>query len=307
MSEKRRKLITHTFRGHRFDDHGLDLDVLPDLVQYKKLLVDLAKELWRRKHADRKNLPKNFEDSLALKFYELLDNCVSVPLERLITVDDEALPFDPLPDELDEAVELLTQTIDAAQKDQPVPEGFPRDLLNRFDEYGKTLREDEYIEQTSAASGKSARFDGVVRDRLTQRAAAAYQDSVDIQGVVAMARWTKPRMAIQLADEREVEATFRSDQEDVITTALKEHKTARIRVRGRGQFNGDGNLQRIIEVTDVLLLPEGEMPFDAGAKPIWEAFEEILAQVPPEELSKLPADAAENHDFYTYGLPKRTP
>ena len=29
--EVRRPLVTHTFKGKRFEDHGLDLDVLPDL------------------------------------------------------------------------------------------------------------------------------------------------------------------------------------------------------------------------------------------------------------------------------------
>ena len=50
-----------------------------------------------------------------------------------------------------------------------------------------------------------------------------------------------------------------------------------------------------------------DLPFDPAAEPIWEAFDRLLAQVPPEELSKLPLDGAENHDHYIYGLAKRTP
>lgn len=48
---------------------------------------------------------------------------------------------------------------------------------------------------------------------------------------------------------------------------------------------------------------------DAGANnspPIWEVFEKIMEDVPPEALAKLPTDAAEQHDHYIYGTPKRS-
>ena len=66
MSKVQRQLVLHTFKGKRFDDHGLDLDVLPDLFAFKQLLVETAKALWRRAHPDRERLPKNFEDRLKL-------------------------------------------------------------------------------------------------------------------------------------------------------------------------------------------------------------------------------------------------
>ncbi len=40
---------------------------------------------------------------------------------------------------------------------------------------------------------------------------------------------------------------------------------------------------------------------ECAAKPIHATFAEITATVPPEELAKLPADAAANHDKYLYG------
>jgi hypothetical protein len=40
-------------------------------------------------------------------------------------------------------------------------------------------------------------------------------------------------------------------------------------------------------------------------KPISEAIAEIMADVPPEELARLPQDGASQHDHYTYGWPKR--
>lgn len=35
--------LTQRFIGPRFDDHGLDVDVLPELVKRKEILVETAK------------------------------------------------------------------------------------------------------------------------------------------------------------------------------------------------------------------------------------------------------------------------
>ncbi len=48
---------------------------------------------------------------------------------------------------------------------------------------------------------------------------------------------------------------------------------------------------------------------DAGAAPvrprISEAISELMADIPPQELARLPKDGASEHDHYIYGWPKR--
>ena len=46
-------------------------------------------------------------------------------------------------------------------------------------------------------------------------------------------------------------------------------------------------------------------PTTEQTRPIWEVFEDIMSDVPQEVIDKLPTDAAEQHDHYIYGLPKR--
>jgi hypothetical protein len=43
----------------------------------------------------------------------------------------------------------------------------------------------------------------------------------------------------------------------------------------------------------------------AVLRPISQVIAEIMADTPPEELRKLPADGASEHDHYIYGWPKR--
>jgi antitoxin component of MazEF toxin-antitoxin module len=37
-----------------------------------------------------------------------------------------------------------------------------------------------------------------------------------------------------------------------------------------------------------------------------EWIKDLIADIPPEELDKLPTDGASQHDHYLYGTPKRT-
>jgi hypothetical protein len=41
-------------------------------------------------------------------------------------------------------------------------------------------------------------------------------------------------------------------------------------------------------------------------QPIWAFAQELMQDAPPEELAKLPADSARNHDHYLYGAPKQS-
>ena len=43
----------------------------------------------------------------------------------------------------------------------------------------------------------------------------------------------------------------------------------------------------------------------AEVRPIWEEILELADSLPPEVVESLPTDAAEEHDHYIYGWPKR--
>jgi antitoxin component of MazEF toxin-antitoxin module len=50
---------------------------------------------------------------------------------------------------------------------------------------------------------------------------------------------------------------------------------------------------------------DGRIVVGPKPRPIWERIAEMVADVPPEELAKLPTDGASQHDHYIYGTPKR--
>lgn len=305
MIKKHVKLVTHKFIGPRFEDHGLDIDVLPELIAYKNLLVETAKELWRLNNPDRQRLPKNFENSLCIKFYELREGSTAIPLERDIEYDPNLLPFDDPRDELDDAVDLLSEVQDAANNGQPLPETFPKRLLSQFDNYGKSLRENESFEQKPAKRDKSSSYSIETRDRLVKLSESEYEDTIDIVGEVRAADLDGLRFSIKMDDGIKISGKFDSEQESIITDALRDHESQRIRVKGRAHFTPlEGKIKNIFNVEEIILQPAGQPEYNPNTQPIWEIASKIGTSIPDKEWEKVPADLSKNLDHYLYGTPK---
>jgi len=275
------------------------------LYAFKELLVTAAKELWRRHHQDRQRLPRHFEDSLCLKFYALQESSVAIPIFREVeaSTQQELFEFNQ-PDELDEAVKLVTEAISAVGSDQPLPDALPKNVLPLFDNYGRTLREDESFELQPHASSNRASYTPRSRERLLQFCAEGYTDRIDLVGEVRAADLAG-KFELRLDDGTRVPARFSPEQEALVTEALRDHASRRLRVKGTAEFHPDGKLKGIVAVPNLMIQLAGENPFDPNARPIWEVFAEIGASVPPEEWAKLPTDLAKNYKHYLYGTAKR--
>ena len=304
MPKVQRPLVPHTFKGKRFDDHGLDLDVLPDLFAYKQLLVETAKALWRRNHPDRERLPKNFEEALSLKFFSIEKGSAAVPIMREYEDQEQADFWRQQPaDELDTAVELVSAAIAAANNNQPLPEALPKNIIPLFGDYGNTLLDDESVELNSRQTSTPARYTRSAQRELLARVMKVYTDTVDYTGEVRAVD-LGGTFTLKLDSGAKIPGRFSADQETVVTEALREHATRRLRVKGIAEFQPGGDLKSIIQVKELIIQPMGEPAFDTTARPIWEVLVELGAAIPAEEWEKVPTDAARNLKHYLYGAPK---
>ena len=300
MNDNTRDLTTLTFVGPRFDDHGLDLDVLPELIAYKNLLVETAKALWRAQNPDRERLPKGFESSLSIKFYQLTQGSTGVPLRRTVPEDHGNLSL--LEDQLDQAADLLENTIEQASTGQPLPAELPKNVIPLFDELGKTLLPREAIGIRNARRTSEVRFTPEIRERFARIAEGDYEDTVEIVGEVRATDIDGFSFAMREADGNKVRGYFSPDQEALFTEALRDHTVQRIRISGVGEFSGaTGRLKVVRQVTSLQSVTADEKSYDTSAPPIWETIGEIAAEVPMSEWEKVPSDGARNHDRYLYG------
>jgi hypothetical protein len=297
------------FNGPRFDDHGLDVDVLSEIVAYKRLLQETAKELWRRKHPDRKRLPKNFDAEISLKFFKIEPGSVGVPLVRgAISERAPRLPFE---DELDEAAALLQAAIQDAGLGMGPPKTLPRSIIPLFQDFGRAMRPEEFIAvectPTPMVEGNAgasfARYDSKVKSNILSWATGAYRDAIDLTGEVRGTDLDGLKFILRLADGRKVPGRFEPDQERIVLAALGEHTKRRLRVAGEGEFSPeDGSLIQIVRIDRVELIEPEALP--VHERPIWERLAEIGAAAPPEAWNDVPTDLATNVDRYLYGTKK---
>jgi hypothetical protein len=195
-------LLTHTFKGHRFDDHCLSLDVLPELLAYQEIVTETAKEIWRLKNPDKVRLKKNFVDDFSLKLKTIEQGSAAA---KIVKAPPEGRLF-ALSSELDEAVELVAEAIECAENNKRLPSNFPAKVIPLFRNYGNTLHDGEYIEQRTKGA-RVAKYTSYARRELLKQSLTAYEDRFDIIGSVSMARVNRPRVAV-IFDGGEVETNF---------------------------------------------------------------------------------------------------
>jgi hypothetical protein len=288
MRKQKQELTTLTFKGPSFEDHGLELDVLFELVQYKRILLETA------------------EESLRIKFYELRAGSTAVPLYREFEFADDHPAFDfPLEDELSQAVDLVESGMEAAEEDRPLPDAFPKNVLPLFDYFGRTLGDRDFIQVKSPKRERPARFTSEVRERLMGLEDRTYEDSVELTGEVRLADLDGLNFVIRLDDKTKIPGKFEPEHEPKIIEALKDHTTCRLKIKGLGQFSQrDAALKKVVQIAEIEVKPADALGYDDRAKPIWELVAEIGSQVPEKEWKKVPSDLSKELDHYLYGSPR---
>ncbi|HAZ31478.1 MAG TPA: hypothetical protein DCY61_02075 [Dehalococcoidia bacterium] len=301
MAGKWEEVVRLTFKGQRFKDHALDVSALSELAQFQKMVAETAKSLWRATHPGRERLPKQFENRTRLCLRRIEEGSAVAPLE-VYTEEPVQIPFEPT--EVEQAISLARDVLAAVQEDQPIPEGFPRELLPVYAGWGEGLADDEEIEVKPFGS-EPTRFTPRTREKLAKFMETSYEDQVDVTGEVLEADVRQGRFQLWIDDRTGVTIRFSKEEEDEVTTALKEHNTRRMRVRGSGEFTPQGKLSGIVQVEDLQVLQVGGTSFDTSARSIWEEISEIAETIPREEWSKLPSDLTDNLAHYIYGAPKQ--
>lgn len=142
-------LITCRFDGPPFEDHGIDLLDLRELLTLRELLVEIAKELWRQDHPHRDRLPPNYEASFGLRFYRVDGNCTTITIHAQIPPYQGALfpELEVAPPEtvidlrfyLWEAAELIVDASAAVSRKEMLPARLPRKLVFVLHRLGETL------------------------------------------------------------------------------------------------------------------------------------------------------------------------
>jgi len=301
-----KEIVQLRFKGERFRDHALDLSAVTELRQFQRIVAETAKALWRAANPDRERLPAHFEDRTRLCLRRIDEGSTVAPLE--VWVEDEGQPglWDAEAKEVKEAVALARDVFDHLDRDLPLPDRFPKELIAEYEEWGKTLEPTEEVEfEPVETQRRPARVNSRTRERLTRFREAPHSSIVEITGRVLEADVHQQRFQVWVDERTAVVATFNPDQEELVTSALKDHRSLRILVRGTADVSAQGRLIRFTAVEHIRLLSEPSEETNPEAPAIEDVLADLASGVPEGEWRKLPADLTDNLDHYLYGTPKR--
>lgn len=125
---------------------------------------------------------------------------------------------------------------------------------------------------------------------------------MDVVGKVSMANVRGGAFELTvIAGQAPVKGKFSEEEETEVLSALQAHATARLRVRGVGEYSQvDRQLRKFIRVDAVAIVTGQALEFVEGVKPIWETLAEIGGSVPDETWSQVPSDLGKRLDHYLY-------
>jgi len=240
----------------------MPVEALPELAAYRDLVMAVAKGLFQARNPERQRLPKGFESDLRLVM-DRVEKGSAIPVVSRIAEPSMAQLFaTPSADLFEEARALVEKTISAGEKGDPVPSEISKEILARFNAFGRTLRDDESILVAPPGSRDGAIYDQTVRRRLVLLAQSSYEKNVDLVGEVRAADKDTEGFAVRTEDGRKVQVRTPPLFLPLALNSLRE--SALVRVRGTGLFDAEDVLLRVVMATDVSLAEEGQ---GAAARP----------------------------------------
>jgi hypothetical protein len=293
------ELATLRFEGLRFAHHALDVECTAELIAYRRLVLECAKELWRRKYPTRARLPRGFEEGFRLEMDRVTPGSAAVPIRRAWVEAQDDL-FD---DEFAEAVGLIDATISAAARDDLLPSALPANVIPLFAEFGRSLRADEVLYVRGHRAPTEAPYTAKARERLVNWVEPSYQDVVSVVGEVRMANVGAGRFTLQLApDAPLVEGRFDLAQEALVLDALRGHREVRLRVQGLAEFaTRDRQMRRFVRLDEIRVEHAEAARFDEAAPAIWEVLSGLGEAAPENAWSTVPADLSTRIEEVVYG------
>lgn len=285
--------VLHAFKGSRFEQGHLDVEVAPELVAYRELVIDVAKSLWMRENAGRQRLPPRFEHSFQLRITQLSHGSAVTTLSRNIPSGQQ---LNLIEQELfHRAMRLVEKTVGAAASGETLPSLFPRSALPKFRRWGRSLCEDECIELRTADNQTVATYSATARANLLDRIDTSYEDSADEIGYVLATSIRASRFELyrNLDAAEGVVVPLAAEYEETVLQALAQHDQVKLRVAGMGAFAADGSLVRFTKVSRV-----EEWDREVDNSPLWARLQALSKTVPDNVWSVIPTDAAKHHDTY---------
>ena len=238
--------------GARFDDGGVPLEFLSDLVALRELVLEVAKWRFLENHPERQRSPRGFTNDVGLKLIGL-EGGSATPVIGLSANQSLALiPEVPYQRYLEEAVEYIVQDIDDVGTGASAsPSGrLPRKYYAYFDRIGRSLREGEHIDFSVPSGTVRGRLDRDTRRKLLAISnIRELTQEVSLRGLVPEADQDRMTFELQPIYGHKVSGPIEEQHYETIVQAFNEFRNGmRILVNGVGSYNQQNRLLRLASI-----------------------------------------------------------
>ena len=232
----------------------MPLEALPELAAYRDLVLATARALFQNSHQDRQRLPKGFDSDLRLVL-ERIDAGSAIPVISREVAATTLFPVDGV-DEFERAREKVQELISSGGMDSGLPQDSERQVLARFNAFGRSLGRDESITVAPAGKKEGALYNLEVRRKLILRTQTTYEAAVDLVGEIRAADKDSDSYTLKTIEGERIPMRAAVLFLPIALRSL-ENDGIFVRVRGTGVIDVDGRVQKIINTTDVSLAEEG--------------------------------------------------
>jgi len=260
------------FKGSRFDDHTLPIDMIGDVEVYASLIKKHAIFLYKTS-SGKSRLPKNLKDSFTLKVTKLSEGSTKLDVDR---VQEDSSIFRPSEDFLKLAMDDINNLIQHASSAQGSLYILPH-LRQDFGVLGKNLRKDETIEWDQKDNFESPiRYNLDVRKIILSNLKNPYLKICEIQGVIDKPSVFDSTVSVRVEDKICLQVTCPAYLMDKIRDIHRITERYSVKFIGIGKFSADDQL---LAMTAQHIVPylDGKMEIYPS---IAESFQEI-AQLKP--------------------------
>ncbi len=244
--------------GTRFEEHSIPVEVLKDWAAFEGLIVEAARWLYLEEYPKRKRTPRGFAQSFALHLSKVEDGSAVAVLER------PHAPGTLIPDAFavwfEKARDRVLETIEAASLGQSVEGLLPKSLLAYFDQFGRSLRDDERVEFTREASPTKVVYDNRVRKTLVLKSAAVYRTEESVRGAMSELNLENRTFTLKLMSGEKVIGYFSEELRDAAHSALGAYGESLVMVEGAVVRDQSDNRKRIEQVTRIEPLDALDVP-----------------------------------------------
>ncbi|XYH95403.1 hypothetical protein ACMHYB_47620 [Sorangium sp. So ce1128] len=259
--KKQFEFVRHTFKGPRFANGTMDVDVLRELSAYKAVVVAVAKHLFFSENGHRIRMPSGMERSFDLAIQATRHSSFDATLVHSVHVAPLAAA---MMQGSPKDVEILTRTfftrardvvsdaINAAASGEHVR--LPDHVLRAFNDFGKGLLDDEYISISRPGAQDGVRYNREIRTRILRATKQNFEDQIAVSGKIFAANLKKKTFQIRLDSGETIDGKFSLENKSKIAKAFDPHDATMVKIEGTGEFTPDGELRKILAIDDLIVV-----------------------------------------------------